>query len=169
MTSLLAYDASNLTLYVDISQVFDVWFVPFYRAPVNLVTVLKLTRLPNSSKYYIASQNDLYQTNELVRFVAPWGIGVTAILIWHFVATLFCVLLAWLGTPVTWAEQRYADRAQSSQSMEMSEPKGITNGARVDEGQVKRLMGFGSEGVSPAKGQTTVATTEQYGNLKVVI
>ncbi|EOD49883.1 uncharacterized protein LTHEOB_2128 [Neofusicoccum parvum] len=75
----VAFDKANLILYVHISQIFRVWVLPFYSAPVSLVTVLHLDYVPPSQsadtngdsddedakgKYYIAAQNDLYQTNE---------------------------------------------------------------------------------------------------------
>nr|POF14032.1 hypothetical protein CFP56_03056 [Quercus suber] len=173
----VAYDPSSLTMYVDISQVFAIWFIPFHRSPVNLVTVLKLTQSPGSSKYYITSQNDLYQVDQFVRFFAPWGIGSTTVLLWHMVATAFCVILALLGMPLTWAEQLYSNRRKQLESTpneangERKGVNGATSGSRIEEDRVKRLMAFGSEGVSPAKGQTTTATTEtteHFGNLQVV-
>nr|KMM63679.1 hypothetical protein CPAG_00033 [Coccidioides posadasii RMSCC 3488] len=39
----VAFDAENLLLYVTISQVFRIFFIPFYVAPVTLTTVLTLT------------------------------------------------------------------------------------------------------------------------------
>ncbi len=43
-------------------------------------------------KYYIQSQNDLYQTSEFVKFLLPWGIGVLSVVLWQFWATVLCVL-----------------------------------------------------------------------------
>lgn len=43
-------------------------------------------------KFYIQSQNDLYQTSEFIKFVVPWGIGVLLVVLWQFWATFFCVL-----------------------------------------------------------------------------
>jgi len=86
-----------MTLYVNLSQVFAIWAVPFHRSPVTLTTQLQLTHPPNSKKYYIKSQNDLYQVNQFVRFFAPWGIGDAVILLWHAWATFFCVV----STPQT--------------------------------------------------------------------
>jgi hypothetical protein len=45
----VAYDETNLILYVNISQVFRIWIVPFYSAPVNLTTVIHLQRGSSSS------------------------------------------------------------------------------------------------------------------------
>ena len=163
-----AFDEQNLRLYVSLHQNFKLWVVPFYNAPVKLVTVLQLTTDPmatplehretsdllpaesdkdkvkagngnrtvdrsvrnhekqkaqqNSSgstvsskehnngepekvKYYIQSQNDLYQTTEWIKFLVPWGIGVLLMVTWQFYATFLCVvgtkvydLLMWVPT-----------------------------------------------------------------------
>ena len=106
-----AYDEQNLRLYVNISQTFAIWFVPFHRSPVTLTTVLQLAYGQNlnipapsppssTSKYYITSQNDLYQVDQFVRFFAPWGVGSTIIAIWHWFATLCCIIGARLLQPV---------------------------------------------------------------------
>ena len=146
-----------MRLYVSIHQNFKLWAVPFYNAPVELVTVLQLTTDPfppehdiselsakafssdqtkgkekeprkvekkkikfsetedkstvlkgqsddadsskeagsdggEKDKYYIQSQNDLYQTSEFVKFVVPWGLGVFFVVIGQFWATIMCVL-----------------------------------------------------------------------------
>ncbi len=109
----LAYDEHNLILYVNISQTFAIWFIPFHRSPVTLTTVLQLVRghslnsLPywhcfarRTGKYYIFSQNDLYQVDQFVKFFLPWGIGTLVIGVWHWFATLVCVLGAWIFQPL---------------------------------------------------------------------
>jgi hypothetical protein len=48
--------------------------VPFYAAHVQLVTVLKLDQDKQTRRYLIQSQEDLYQTNEFVKFF--WFGGV---------------------------------------------------------------------------------------------
>ncbi|KAK5042358.1 hypothetical protein LTR84_012815 [Exophiala bonariae] len=40
----VAFDEEKLLLYVSIHQNFKIWLVPFYNAPVNLVTVLQLVK-----------------------------------------------------------------------------------------------------------------------------
>ncbi|PGH23579.1 hypothetical protein AJ80_02359 [Polytolypa hystricis UAMH7299] len=112
----VAFDSHTLTLYVSLSQTFYIFIIPFYKAPVRLTTILSLTTTPPSSSsssssqrkplYYIAAQNDLYQTSEFIKFVAPFGIGVTAVAIWQFFATVFCVLGSWVLCGVTWAEEK---------------------------------------------------------------
>ena len=109
-------------LYVNISQVFRIWPIPFYRAPVTLTTVLQLERgvnlnnpraearpLQRTEKYYISSQNDLYQVDQFIRFVLPWGIGAFFVLIWHWFATLFCILGATIGYPLRSYQQSISD------------------------------------------------------------
>lgn len=58
-------------------------------------------------KYYITSQNDLYQSDQFIKFVLPWFWYV--IVIWQFVATLFCVAGSYLFYPVTWLEENYQE------------------------------------------------------------
>jgi len=93
----IAFDKENLTLYVSMHQVFRIFIIPFYKAPVSFVTVLKLER--RNEKYYIASQEDLYQTDEFVKFVMPWG-GAFLVQVWQLVATLFCVFGVWFLWPL---------------------------------------------------------------------
>ena len=121
----VAFDKERMLLYVGIHQLFKIQAVPFYRAAVSLTTVLTLTHDPagqerperqlerevtkqDRSKYYIQSQNDLYQTSEFIKFALPWGIGMAAVVIWGFVATFFCVIGAVVFAPVTWLEERWS-------------------------------------------------------------
>lgn len=130
-----AFDETTLLLYVNISQIFAVWFLPFYSAPVTLTTQLQLVRKSSDRKYYIQSQNDLYQTDQFVRFVAPWGIGSTIVILWHFWATFFCVVGAYLGQPFTkYMESRADKRIQAG-------PNGV--GADKSEDFVKRAKELG--------------------------
>lgn len=128
----VVYDEKNLTLYVNMDQVFRIWLIPFYNAPVSLVTVLKLVRYPplppqpsystpvnpneqnrslhrtspsEKPLYYIQSQNDLYQVNEFVKFVSQFGVLSGLLLLYQFVATALCVLGATILWPVSWVEQ----------------------------------------------------------------
>ncbi|MCJ1477448.1 hypothetical protein MMC13_006119 [Lambiella insularis] len=105
----VAFDAHSLLLYVSIHQVFKIFVIPGFRAPVKLVTVLQLVRAPASSKaqplYLIASQNDLYQVNECVKFFSVLRIVWLFVLVWQFIATGFCVLGAILCSPISWMEE----------------------------------------------------------------
>lgn len=97
--------------------------MPFYKAQPSLVTKLQLTharetgldtsysgvvkRAPGATanlaqKYYILSQNDLYQTDQWIRFLLPWGIGSSAVFLWQVFATFLCVIGAMLLWPLTW-------------------------------------------------------------------
>ena len=121
----VAFDEEHMLLYVAIHQIFKIQAVPFYRAPVSLTTVLTLTHDPagldrpqgqlerevmkqDRSRYYIQSQNDLYQTSEFIKFALPWGIGVAVVVMWGFLATVFCVIGAIIFAPVTWLEERWS-------------------------------------------------------------
>jgi hypothetical protein len=115
-----------MLLYVTLHQVFSIQFFPFHKSHVSLTTVLHLTKrqtfppeimsheakasqqTDGRSKYYITSQNDLYQTSEFVKFVLPWfGLGTIGVMLWQFTATLFCIVGAVLGWPITWLEENF--------------------------------------------------------------
>ena len=76
--------------------------MPFYHADVTLVTVLNLSFDKQRNVYLITSQNDLYQTNEFLKFVWPGGWFVA--MLWQFVATALSVLGALVLWPITWLE-----------------------------------------------------------------
>jgi hypothetical protein len=59
----------------------------------------------NPKKYYIQSQNDLYQTTEWIKFVVPWGVGFTVVVVLQLWATLLCVVGAAVGWPITWLRE----------------------------------------------------------------
>jgi len=98
------FDQKTGLLYVTINQTFALWFVPFYKAPVRLVSVLRLTHhQPQPSyaqaaavdhdkgKYYIASQEDLYQVNDFVNFLMP-GVGPALWWLWQVFSALLCIV-----------------------------------------------------------------------------
>lgn len=109
----IAYDAKSLRLYVTMHQIFRIWAIPFFNAPVTLTTVLQLVSKPYPTPhhpnkrdlYFIQSQNDLYQVNEWIKFVSQFGVLSLFIFIWQLVATGFCVLGAFAFWPVSWLEQ----------------------------------------------------------------
>ncbi|KAL1859872.1 hypothetical protein Plec18167_006344 [Paecilomyces lecythidis] len=114
----VAFDKEHMKLYVTLSQIFSIFIVPFYVAPVTLTTVLTLTNYPYASSsdipeskvedrklYYIKSQEDLYQTSEFIKFFVPYGIGVTIVLLWHAFATAFCTVAAIVLSPILWLEE----------------------------------------------------------------
>ncbi|KAF1809434.1 hypothetical protein P152DRAFT_476563 [Eremomyces bilateralis CBS 781.70] len=102
----VGYDAPNLRLYVTVHQIFRLWFVPFYKAPVTLVTVLDLAKV--EKKYRIQQQEDLYQTDKFISFVPLFPGGSLVVMACQYFAALFCVVGAMVLRPFTWlAENRY--------------------------------------------------------------
>lgn len=79
-----------------------------WKPEVSLVTVLKLSHDIETNKYMIQDQQDLYQSNEFVKFVGP----VLNILIgfWQMFGTAVCIFGALLLAPVTRLEQRMAQK-----------------------------------------------------------
>lgn len=71
-----------------------------------LSTTQERTRDESRELYYIASQDDLYQTSEFVKFVLPFGIGTAVVLVWHVFATVFSVLGVLVWWPVVMLEER---------------------------------------------------------------
>jgi hypothetical protein len=126
----IAFDEHKLKLYVNMSQIFTIWVVPFHVAPVTLTTVLDLTTDPNGEApnrgrytdtnvvpdgdgktnghhklYYIIKQEDLYQTSEFVKFILP-HVGQWIVLALHAFATVFCILGVFLWWPFVWMEEK---------------------------------------------------------------
>lgn len=88
--------------------------MPFYTSSVHLTVKLHLTQSPKNNKYYIKSQEDLYQVNEIFKLMGP---GYSAIWwLYQIIATAFCILGALILAPVTWLEQLYADRNKEKAS-----------------------------------------------------
>lgn len=56
-------------------------------------------------KYLIKTQNDFYNPNELARYISPFGILSSLVLVLQLLATALCVLGAAVGWPVTWVEE----------------------------------------------------------------
>jgi len=107
-----SFDEANNILYVGITQDFRIWAIPFHRAEVSLVTVLHLEYIETfekdkgtTGKWYISSQNDLYQTDQFVKFVAP-HFGPSIVMAWQMFATFVCVICSYLFLPVIWWEER---------------------------------------------------------------
>jgi hypothetical protein len=98
-----AFDETNLILYVSIFQIFRIWLVPFYYAPVYLTSVIRLEFNDEDEKYYIKSQDDLYQVDQWIRFIAPGG--WLLVRLWQFWASFFCILGAIALHPITLLEE----------------------------------------------------------------
>jgi len=101
------FNQNSSILFVDIHQIFSLFFVPFYKSNVRLTTKLQLVHSAHDGKYYIQSQEDLYQLNEVVKFF--WPGGATIIWLWQVFATGLCILGALMLAPITWVEQRHAN------------------------------------------------------------
>lgn len=116
----VSWDQSTGVMYVGITQVFAIWLIPFHQADVSLVTVLRLVQQQNrlglsaqdaevnidvseGGKWFIKSQNDLYQTDQFIKFVLPWFAFILPL--WQYFATLVCVVCSYLFEPVTWWEE----------------------------------------------------------------
>ncbi|KAM4057266.1 flavin-binding monooxygenase-like protein [Hirsutella rhossiliensis] len=105
------FDQRTGQLFVSIRQTFAIWFVPFYKAPVRLVTVLQLRQRPSQdspspearesaalagpgqerTRYFIASQEDLYTFNDCAQFLLP-GLGPFLWNLWQLLSTALCVV-----------------------------------------------------------------------------
>ncbi|KAI0171876.1 hypothetical protein GGR52DRAFT_445720 [Hypoxylon sp. FL1284] len=134
----IAFDKQHNKLYVTLHQTFTLWFVPFslWQANVKLVTVLNLERLRTDAhgnpvvdedspalvngdgrtngvlprRYFIKGQEDHYQIEDFVKFVAPWGASVLWQL-WQLFATLVCAVgVALLREPVALLRQNMLGR-----------------------------------------------------------
>ncbi|KAL6884831.1 hypothetical protein HDV57DRAFT_491412 [Trichoderma longibrachiatum] len=119
------FDQRTNTLYVSIRQTFSIWFIPLHSAKnVKLLSVLRLVQGSSSEpgqlsppkytadgrgsvssalagpgqerlRYYVASQEDLYQTTDFVAFVVPY-LGPLLVFLWQLYSTgvtVFCSLL----------------------------------------------------------------------------
>lgn len=130
LTYYVAFDKQQNLLYVTLHQTFTLWFVPFslWQAHVKLVTVLNLEHLPvdktnkpilngdgasSSSasasdsdlvkkRYFIKGQEDHYQVEDFLKFIAPWGASMLWML-WQLFATVVCALgVGLLRRPIAW-------------------------------------------------------------------
>jgi hypothetical protein len=97
-----------MTLYVSIHQVFRIFIIPGYQASVFLVTKLDLVKDRRNERYYVASQEDLYQTTEFLKFAwfGIWYIGLA----WQLFATAMCLVGAFALSPITWVEEKWSKR-----------------------------------------------------------
>tara|TARA_R110002003_G_scaffold63_7_gene5855 strand:- start:16772 stop:17128 length:357 start_codon:yes stop_codon:yes gene_type:complete len=117
--------------------------------PVRLTTVLRLQYNRADHKYYIRSQEDLYQVDQFVRFLVP-GLWVL-VMLWQLLASLMCVVGAALGTPVSMVEEWYGWGSGNDGALEgqrrlgegKREWKWLDGGPREDEkveGRGKRIV-----------------------------
>lgn len=101
----IAFDDKHDILYVNLNQTFSIWAIPFHHSHVNLTTVLYLERgvgrgvTDGKERYYIKHQEDLYQTDQWVKFPSP-RIAPALVWVWQVVAAVVCMIclyaFAWL-------------------------------------------------------------------------
>ena len=123
---------------MSIRQTFSIWFIPLYRAPVRLTTVLQLThraswdsaetvarnpvtegREPAAlagpgqerARYLIASQEDLYQANDCAQFLLP-GLGPLLWSAWQLFSAGLCLLGSLVFLPLYLVLNRGPDKAK---------------------------------------------------------
>ena len=111
----IEFNQNSSILFVDIHQIFQLCFLPFYKANVRLTTKLHLVYHNRDNKYYIKSQEDLYQSNEVVKFF--WPGGATIIWLWQLFATGLCIAGALILAPVTWTSQRHSNAVNGPKRM----------------------------------------------------
>lgn len=125
-----------------IFQVFRIWLIPFYYAPVTLTSVLKLEHDGDDGKYYIASQNDLYQADEWIRFIAPGG--WVLVHLWQFWATFFCLLGAVLLRPISLLEERWgmgsSGEVEWDRKKSMGHRDGMTGHELLEKTELRRRI-----------------------------
>ncbi|TRX98846.1 hypothetical protein FHL15_000188 [Xylaria flabelliformis] len=140
-----AFDKKTNSLYATIRQTFTIWIVPFslWQANVKLVCLLELAHLPvdkqiqplvvengftemnrnnnvtngvSAKRYFIRGQQDHYQTNDMVNFVAPFG-SYTFIYILQLFATFLCAVgVAWLWPVTSIYEEKSTHSAKESKT-----------------------------------------------------
>lgn len=113
------FDQRTGQLFVSIRQTFAVWFVPFYKAPVRLVTVLQLCQRPSQdssspdarestalagpgqerTRYFIANQEDLYTLIDCAQFILP-RLGPFLWNIWQLCVTAICTVGSLIFLPL---------------------------------------------------------------------
>lgn len=114
----IEYNAETQTLFLQIHQVFHLFFVPFFAPTVNLTAILYLTPSQGPSpssdaagssesrrrtRYLIKHQEDLYQSTEVVKFFWPGGTQIIGF--GRLFATLLCIVGAIALAPITWMEE----------------------------------------------------------------
>jgi len=110
--TLTVFDQKTDTLYVSIFQIFSLWFVPFYDSHVDLVTVLKLSN--TNGRYIIKSQEDFYQTNQVVKFF--WPLGTHIVSFFQLWAMAMCVIGGYVFAPITWLLQSGSEKKEGKRA-----------------------------------------------------
>lgn len=77
--------------------------------------------MEETGRYYIQEQEDLYQTTEFTKFL--WFEIWMVVLVWSFFSSIACVLLSYVGLPISLVEER----------MQIGDVKGKENDEWADE------------------------------------
>ncbi|KAI0509350.1 hypothetical protein F5B22DRAFT_617821 [Xylaria bambusicola] len=115
----VAHDKKTNSLYATIRQTFTIWIVPFsiWQANVQLVCLLNLEHLQvdknkqpllshgdnknvgkaSGKRYFIRGQQDHYQVNEFLKFIAPLGASSL-----YYLWQLFATFLSACGVALLW-------------------------------------------------------------------
>ncbi|RDA83533.1 hypothetical protein CP532_4489 [Ophiocordyceps camponoti-leonardi (nom. inval.)] len=108
------FDESTGHLCVEVHQTIALFFMPLYKQRVRLIVLLRLrkgvspdaledgqstTTSRERSRYFIASQEDLYTLNDLAQFLVP-GLGYWIWYAWQLISTGLCVMGAFIFMPV---------------------------------------------------------------------
>lgn len=97
----IAFDEANLILYATVRQVFRMRWTHFLKSDVRLT--VKLGLVEREGKYYIVSQEDLYQTDQFLRFLAPLGVLIAVVRMLQVLVALGCAVCVAVIVPVEWA------------------------------------------------------------------
>jgi hypothetical protein len=99
----LAEEKRIRVAYATVRQSFGIWIIPFYRADVRLVVRLSLDYDEDAKRYFITGQEDCYPLDETMRFL--WFGLWRLVVLWQIIAVFMCILLSWIGAPVSWWEE----------------------------------------------------------------
>ncbi|KAH6902589.1 hypothetical protein BKA70DRAFT_1567719 [Coprinopsis sp. MPI-PUGE-AT-0042] len=89
----IVYDSQRETLYLDLTQSFKLFFIPFSPAPARLLTWLQLRKIDNL--YYISEQEDFYHTLSFTALLVPGLLPIVTL--WLTFAAFFSYWAAMVG------------------------------------------------------------------------
>ncbi|KAI0202278.1 hypothetical protein F4808DRAFT_71260 [Astrocystis sublimbata] len=139
-----AFDKNKNLLYATVRQTFTLWIVPYslWQTEVSLVCLLELAHLPvdenmhplaikdganakgignnagvPKKRYFIRGQQDNYQPNDWLSFVAPFG-AYTLVFALQLFATLLCAIGVMFLWPVTSVYERISVRPVEAHPVE---------------------------------------------------
>ncbi|OQN97384.1 hypothetical protein B0A48_16543 [Cryoendolithus antarcticus] len=172
----VAFDPKSLVIFVSLTQLFTPFLAPIFANRVDLDVKLRLIQHRHTGKYYITSQTDLYTIDQWVRFLIPWGIGTAMVCFLQFLATLGCVLGAWVGAPITWARERMTGQGQGTGRLGEMRENGIgktagkaTGAIEHEAEKVEELVEEARRAALQADDERAEATgLELYGKMQFV-